>query len=235
MTNDSKSASSLTTVLLLGGLFIVLSLACCAVVAAAALVLPRAASRTLTAPARAIDSPQVSDFPDWLPDRRNLPAGMKLVEEMRTSNQYIAEQQDDPQDYLQKLESFGREDGFSREYGSTDPCRTRGVRYVQMTLILHKDSAGAQRYVDWMEASDREAEDFKTVLTGDYGYKFWDSPYIDECSEVPGERMAMIFFRRGSVVAFVEVSAAEENNSDAEILSIAESIAQTLDARIQGR
>lgn len=235
MTNEAKPASRLTTALLLAGLFLVLALVCCAVVAFAALILPRPASPAVTAPASAAALPQMSDLPAWLPDRNSLPGGMKLVEEKRTSNKDIAGEQDNPEEYLRKLDSFGRVEGFSREYGSTDPCRTRGMRYIKMTLILHRDGVGAQQYVDWMEATDREAENFKINTVGNYGYQFWGSPYIEECPDTPDEHMAMIFFRRGNVVGFVEVSAALGNNSDADILSVAQSIAHNIDTEIKSK
>lgn len=171
-----------------------------------------------------------SEVKDWLPGKDIIPSGMVLIERYKMTNEDVAEGYSNHDEVLRLIEGWGREDGYRNLYLSKDRCTTAGPRLITLSIILHKDEAGAQQYLEWMREMDQtKATEFGNLYVGNGGYQFWlDSE--SSCPEKP-ERQIEIVFRRNYALGTVVIAGTKRQ--DDQLLEAAIRLAKVLDENIQ--
>jgi len=104
-------------------------------------------------PTALTDTPILGDPQAFVLTLTDMPTGFSIVPENTGywSNEYIAEQRENPADFLAQLEEWGRINGYSVGYGKPGFF---GTTYVESSVIIIKTSDGAHDYYEHLVNED---------------------------------------------------------------------------------
>lgn len=171
-----------------------------------------------------------STVKNWLPGKDDIPPGMVLIDRYTTTNEQVAESYPNRDEVLHLVESWGREESYTHVYLSRDRCTTVGPRLIRFSIILHKDEAGAQQYLEWLRERDlARATKYEKLDIGDGGYQFW----MDDESSCYDKSVKTIevVFCRNNAQGVVAISGT--TGQDDQLLEAAMRLAKILDENIQ--
>lgn len=222
MDSDPNAPSPLLKALRLAALFISLSLVGFVLLGFVALNVPED---------WLLRNPESSKVSAWLPPKGDIPAGLILIGEYITTNADVADNYPDRQTMLDRLETWGREESYVKEYMPPERCTQTGPRSIRVSIILHKENAGAQAYLEWLGQKDRDqGYQVQSMEVGEGGYQSWNSQE-SRCGNGESEQTLEILFRRGHALGGVYLRAAN-GNLEEDLFAVALRLAQILDTRI---
>jgi len=177
-----------------------------------------------------------SELMDLLPDAKDLPSDLRLIEGRIVSNDEVAFPDTDPAAMLELVQSWGRVAGYQRQYTKALGCESQGIREIQVMAIRYKTSGGAQQFVDWARKFDQAHSDHqKDIGIGDYGYQFWFDSESNYCESLSAERVAAILFRRENDLGSVYVYAAKGALTDDDLMTQALKLAEIIDNKLANK
>jgi hypothetical protein len=133
---------------------------------------------------------------------------------------------------LERLQTWGRVAGYFKRFQKSLGCEPKGLREIQVDVIRHETSNGAQQYAEWARESDQSISDrLQDISVGDYGYQFWFDDQSN-CETSNTERAAGILFRRANDLGQVYVYAAKGALTDDELMAQALKLARSIDRKL---
>jgi hypothetical protein len=189
-------------------------------------------------------SPLLSGNPsNWLPDSSEIPAYMHPRYSETTSNEYIAKDYDDPVAHFQRLRTWGRITGYTKEYEHNDGCELQtGFLELKLDAALFKTVDGARQALDWANSSSDYANGLEEYYQGliyrveplgigDAAYQLWFDGKAWWCEPSHTIRCVQITFRRYNAVGLVRLAAVKGTISEDDLLSQAIDLARLIDLR----
>lgn len=161
-----------------------------------------------------------------------LPAGLIFIREYASSNQELSVDYSDPQDALVKLNTFERQEGYSRIFAAKDRCTRTGPRYMTLYIDSTNRVEQAGQYYQYVKAENALYTQEMTALEmGDEAYRVFSS-MANYCSDSEQEVAAVVAFRRGRYLVTLSLSGAETAYQPEALLEMLLPIAAEIDQRL---
>ncbi len=161
-----------------------------------------------------------------------LPEDMIFVSSSKADNEDVAKNYPDAEEMEQRLDGYGREEGYTRTYVSRDRCKQAGMRSIEFSVVRMKDAAGALPYQEWLRAKNyKEVDNHGPVEIGGGGYQLSGS--MDVLCPPYEESYVAIHFLRDRFLGTAAVYVAKDSVDEEELQELALGLARQLDETIQ--
>jgi hypothetical protein len=181
--------------------------------------------------------PFLKDDPrEWTPTDAELgiPSYMVQTESKSYTNEEIAEQRENPGEYLALINGWGRIVSYANSYLNEDGCDDNRHRVIFTNIILFRTAEGAHEAFDYINEGKASQPDIFTIEPAEIGgegvVSFSDSE--SDCAPPETLRYAEVLYIRYNVAVQLWVAGLEDEYSDEELQDFIMTIAQVIDDRL---